>query len=329
MRSTCLVLLVLLPALLAAQTEDLSTNLPFFRQTLPQYQRWLDATGLGRVLRVDSFQLKKNNGELELLLLLRTNDPDTAVAMWKSINLSFPERGGDTLALEAELFHTFARQMQIPPDRGNVQIYIRDRRGMYIPCFYVWIWSEDGVLKTEVRYNECRYKTFDVTVKPVTVRQTAKGKKTEIPRKVQPNEVFDEILRFAREQYEVTQCYDRFPRVEVDYQKTKNSTLEFTVTDLCRVVLSDEKKSSWCEILDTLGFPCNDARRERLVFSFTYIPNDTGYQLQCRLQGLFGSGVYKPRISGYMDMEPDFDDYLSTYVNGFQNRLAKRLQKNP
>ena len=30
-----------------------------------------------------------------------------------------------------------------------------------------------------------------------------------------------------------------------------------------------------------------------------------------------------------MDMEPDFDDYLSTYVNGFQDRLAKRLQTKP
>jgi len=266
---------------------------------------------------------------LELLLLLRTNDPDTAVALWKNINQRFPESAADTLALEAELFQTFARQMQIPPDKGNVQIYIRDWRGMYIPCFYVWIWSEKGVLKSEVRLNECRAKIFDVTIKPVTVRQTAKGKRTEVPRKVPPNEVFDEILRFAREQYEVTTCYDRQPKVEVDYQKTKNNTLEFTVTDLCRVVLSDEQKSTWCLILDKLGYPCNDVRRERLVFTFNYIPTDTGYQLQGRLQGLFGSGVYKPRVSGYMDMEPDFDDYLSTYVNGFQERLKIRLQKKP
>ncbi|MEO6039415.1 MAG: hypothetical protein ABIQ93_13460 [Saprospiraceae bacterium] len=329
MRNICLFLLGFLPALLAAQTDDLSASLPFFSKTARQYQRWLDATGLGRALKVDSFQLKKNNTELELLLLLRTNDPDTAVALWKNINQNFPERGGDTLALENELFQTFARQMQIPPDKGNVQIYIRDKHGMYIPCFYVWIWSDEGVLKTEVRLNECKAKIFEVTIKPVAVRQTAKGKKTTLPRKVQPNEVFDEILRFAREQYEVTTCYDRSPKVEVDYQKTKNNTLEFTVTDLCRVVLSDEQSSTWCNILQKLGYPCNDARRERLVFSFTYIPTDTGYQLSCRLQGLFGSGVYKPRVSGYMDMEPDFDDYLNAYVNGFQNRLTERLQKKP
>ncbi len=163
----------------------------------------------------------------------------------------------------------------------------------------------------------------------MTVRPTAKGKKTEVARKAQPNEVFDKILRFAREQYETTPCYDRNPKVEVDYQKTKNNTLEFTVTDLCRVVLTDEKKSTWCQVLEKLGYPCNDVRRERLVFAFTYIPDGNGYQLQCRLQGLFGSGVYKPRISGYMDMEPDFDDYLNAYVNLFQNQLVTRLQRKP
>jgi len=329
MRLPFLFLLGFLPALLFAQSDSLRADPGFFSKTARQYQRWLDVTGLGRALKVDSFQLKKNNSELELLLLLRTSDPDTAVALWKSINRNFPEKGSDTLALETELFSTFARQMQIPPDHGNLQIYIRDKKGMYIPCFYVWIWSDAGLIKTEVRLNECKAKVFEVSVKPVTVRTTAKGKKTEIPRKVQPNEVFDEILRFAREQYEVTTCYDRYPKVEVDYQKTKNLTLEFTVTDLCRVVLADEQKSTWCKILEGLGYPCNDVRRERLVFTFNYLPDGDGYQLQCRLVGLFGSGVYKPRLSGYMDMEPDFDDYLQTYVNRFQDQLQKRLQKKP
>lgn len=329
MRFTCLFLLAFLPALVAAQTDDLSTNLAFFSKTVHQYQRWLDATGLGKALQVDTFHLKKSNTELELLLLLRTSDPDTAVALWKSINRNYPGNSADTLALETELFQTFARQMQIPPDKGNVQIYIRDRQGMYIPCFYVWIWSDGGLLKTEVRLNECKAKIFELTINPVPIRQTAKGKKAEVLRKPQANQVFDEILRFAREQYEGTTCYDRKPVVEVDYQKTKNNTLEFTVTDLCRVVLTDEKKSTWCAILDALHYPCNDARRERLVFSFTYIPTENGYQLLCRLQGLFGSGVYKPRISGYIDMEPDFDDYLNAYVNGFQEKLTRRLQTKP
>lgn len=329
MRSTCFFLLLFLPALLAAQGEDLSPHLDFFQKTSRQYQRWLDVTGLGKSLRVDSFQLTKNNTELELLLLLRTHDPDSAVALWKGLNRSFLESANDTLALETELFETFARQMQIPPDRGNVQIYIRDRRGMYIPCFYVWIWSDQGIIKTTVRLNECKAKIFDITINPGKVRQTGKGKSSQVARKVQPNEVFDEILRFAREQYEVNPCYGRQPKVEVDYQKTKNNTLEFSVTDLCRVVLTDEKKSLWCDLLTKIGYPCDDVRRERLVFHFTYIPTNTGYQLQCRLDGLFGSGAYKPRVSGYMDMEPDFDDYLTTYVNGFQERLAKRLQTKP
>ena len=48
------------------------------------------------------------------------------------------------------------------------------------------------------------------------------------------------------------------------------------------------------------------------------------------LTGKFGSGVYKPRTSGYMDMEPDFEeDFLKPYVQRFNNDLKKYLEAHP
>lgn len=315
-----------------AQVESFAgdSTYRFFKQAQRHYQRWLDASGLGAKLMTDTFQLKKSDTELELLLVLRTSDPDTAVGLWKELRRAYAasvNASNDTLALETALFDAFAHQFQVPPAQGNVQIYLRDRRGNYVPCFYVWIWRENGELNMQMRLNQCKAKTFEVEVRTVQLKKGKNGKMVEVMAPVPPSKVFDEILRFAREEYEKTDCYDRKPKVDVNYDRTKNNKLVFNATDLCRKVLVDEKKSYWCRLMDTMGVNCNDIKRERLEFEFVYVPLDKGYQLSCTLRGLFGSGFYKPRIAGYMDMEPDFDDYLTTYKNDFQRRLQERLNK--
>jgi len=40
-----------------------------------------------------------------------------------------------------------------------------------------------------------------------------------------------------------------------------------------------------------------------------------------------GSGIYQPRQSGYIDMDPDFMDYLETYAKDFQTKLREYLEK--
>ena len=79
-----------------AQNEDLSADLPFFQQKAQEYQSWLEDKALSQVLRVNHVQFKtiKATGktdysELELILLLRTHDIDSAMGQWNSLKKSF------------------------------------------------------------------------------------------------------------------------------------------------------------------------------------------------------------------------------------------------
>lgn len=315
----------LLSSLLPAQ-DYFGDDLPFFQKKAKLYQRWLDANGLGEALRVDKVELKKNGMELELFLTLRTADPDTAASLWASLEVGFAAQNPD-LDLGAILFDTFARLMEIPPAQGNVQVYIPRRGGPgYDPCFYIWLWDEDGQPKQERRINNCKAQPLSIAVRPVAVRAVAAGTPVAVSGRQRAQEVFDDILEYARQRYEHLTCEKRdTPRVEEDDRS--DYMLRFSVTDLCREVLTEEKKSIWCRFVELWWGPCNDMRRERLEFVFFYNSTDEGYQLTGQLTGKFGSGVYRPRTSGYMDMEPDFEeDFLKPYVRNFQRDLKRYLE---
>ncbi|MBC7777486.1 MAG: hypothetical protein H7246_18785 [Phycisphaerae bacterium] len=307
---------------LSAQTQDLAEDLPFFKTQAIEYQRWLDSTGLGLRLHVDEVKFKKNStSEIELHLKINNNNIDSAVSQWSQLRRDFEKVEGRKL--EEKLFRVFVHKMEIPPVQGNLQIYVRDHNNMYIPCFYVWIWEENDRIQIEAKLNECKAKAFDFEIKSTPIKG-AKGRTADVNRSMLAPTVFDIILAYARQRYETSRCYDRYPRIE-EVERTEG-TLQFCVTDLCREVLTDESESVCCKTCQLLGISCNDIKRERLTFHFTYLPTASGYRLNCRLEGKFGSGFYKPRKSGYMDMEPDFEDYLDTYVKNFKNALQDRLR---
>lgn len=331
------IVLLFLPLLVAAQPQDFANDMPFFQSKAALYQRWLDTTGLGQALAVESVRFAKNpvtdktnTQELELYLLLRDTHPDKAIALWKSAEKNFLQSAGRPL--RAELFQTFAHNMEIPPEQGNVQIYINDSKGNKRSGFFIWVWYADGAIRDSMLSGSKAY-NFEVTVPPVKItNKVAKGKTTTVTKVREANEVFDIIMAFARElypygKYEGSDCAGRHP-VVVEEKRT-DGQLVFTVTDLCREALKNSELSIWCKVAKATGWQkdCNDIKRERLVFTFDYIRNGTdgGYRLQCNLVGKFGSGVYVPRTSGYMDMDPDFLSFEKDYAIWFQNMLKSRL----
>lgn len=307
---------------LCAQTPAFTDeDLAFFHQKAGVYQQWLDKTGLGNAIKVTKVRLKKENTELELLLRVNAVDLDTAIALWNRAKDDYNLTAGHPL--EEKLFRTFADFMEIPPEQGNVQVYVLDTDGAYVPCFFVGIWEEDGSIRTDARLRECRDRPLDISLQPMPLRKTTKGKSTEIRRQLNSSQVFNAIEAFLRAQYTRTDCYDRRPELLVE--KRTETFLRVSISDLCRVVLTDEQKSIWCRTLETVGWACNDVRRERLEFEFSYLSGSN--QIGGRLTGKFGSGVYRPRKSGYMDMEPDFNDYLDTFHLKFQQELKAHLDK--
>lgn len=312
--------LLFFPKLTAQETFNYQ-DLAFFNQKLSVYQNWLDKTNLGKALKVTKVRLKKDSTELELLLRIHSTNLDTAIALWNRAKDDYQLNTGKPL--EEKLFQTFADFMEIPPAQGNVQVYVLDADGAYIPCFYVGIWEENGSIRSDARMRECKDKPIDVQLRPLPLRQTKKGKTTEIKRQLSSQEVFDGIEAFIKAKYLQSNCYDRYPEYLVE---VRNETfLRVSVSDLCRVVLTDEKKGLWCSTVEALGGKCNDVRRERLEFEFSYLSGSNS--LNGRLTGKFGSGVYRPRKSGYLDMEPDFNDYLDTFHLKFQQELKTYLEQ--
>jgi hypothetical protein len=306
----------------AAQTLVFTPeDLGFFQNKAKAYQRWLDQTGLGGALQVYKTRLNKNDTEVELLLRVHSTDLDTAIALWNRAKDDYLLSSGRTL--EEALFQTFASFMEIPPAQGNVQVYVLDTNGLYIQCFYIGIWEEQGEIRTRAQLRDCKDQPIEIALKPRPLQKTAKAQTTWFQRTLDSEQVFNGIEAFLRNKYLTTACYDRYPELVVE-QRTE-TFLKISISDLCKVVLKDERNSPWCATLESLGWNCNDARRERLEFRFLYLSGSN--QLSGYLTGKFGSGVYRPRKSGYMDMEPDFNDYLEKFHLKFQRELKTYLER--
>ncbi|GJM31689.1 MAG: hypothetical protein DHS20C18_06900 [Saprospiraceae bacterium] len=305
--------------------DFLGDDLPFFQKKSQLFDHWLKTNGMGEVLKVDKIQLAKEETDLELFLLLNTTNPDTAAAIWTGLKAQFSKNNiGQTL--EKTLYDTFVRMMEIPSKQGNIQVYFPKADGIgHSLCFYVWIWEETGKIEQESKLNACRAQLLNIPITLPEVKQVSGNATLRVATNTDAKAVFDNIIQYAKKRYEVIKCHNRSPKVQSIQQN--DYSLSFVVNDLCQEVLSNEQKSLWCDFVELWWGPCNDIRRERLEFTFNFIPTQEGYFLNGSLTGKFGSGVYRPRISGYMDMEPNFEeDFLIPYVQDFQNDLRQYLE---
>lgn len=317
-----------------SQRENLSSSMPFFEQKAAEYQHWLEAKGFGAVLKVERVRLKVDRNrkvdstELELFLLFRATDVDTAIAKWNRLKKDVDT---DADSLEALLFRTFIHKMEIPEAQGNIQIYVRDKSANYIKDTHIWIWSEAGTIVSEKKVAVTKSKSFELNIPANKVKATGKGNSTKVPvaRRRSPNEVFNIILKHVKTSMIEHPRYkkeldDRKPHIESDSVRTA-TTFRFTVADMGKEVLTDQNRSFWESWVGV-----NTIAMERLSFQFEYIPAiDGGYSLKCAIEGKFGSGVFKPRTTGYMNMEPDFDDFFEKYKNDFRQAVQNLLQQKP
>lgn len=324
---TLIVLQLALPCF--AQNEDLSADLPFFEQKAQEYQHWLESKALSQVLQVDHVQFKtsqatgkKDYSELELILLLRTQNVDSAVGQWNSLKKSFDSPAD---SLESFLYRSFVHKMEIQPAKGNIQIYIRGQDGQYVPCFYIWIWWENARIITKKQVQNCKTKSFEVYIPPYRVNKIGRGQTAKVATKTHDAQgVFNQISTYVKTNILQAPRYktilkDRKPLTE-DSLRMGNH-YEFTLANLGKEVLTDQTRKIWEKWVGI-----NTIAIERLRFQFDYLPNPAGgYQLRCSIDGKYGSGVFKPRKSAYLNMENDFDDFFETYKNSFRQALLTRL----
>jgi hypothetical protein len=331
-----LAILLPLTAITQPKPENLAADMPFFENKAREYQQWLENKGFSKALKVETVQFKKDKNnqvdstEIELLMALTATNVDSASGQWDQLKRDFD---GPADTLDAYLYRTFVHKMEIPETQGNIQIYVRDPKGVYIPCFYVWIWSEDGrIVSLKKREGLCKDKKFEVTVPAYTIKTSGRGKTARVTKTKArtADEVFKTVLQYVNEtminipRYQ-TEVTDRHPSI-TDSSSTA-SRLVFTVADMGKEVLTNQNRSWWEKYVNV-----NTIAMERLEFKFEYrraTTNDNSFTLNCTIDGKYGSGIFKPRKNGYMNMENDFDDFFETYKNKFREGLTKRLQLQP
>lgn len=299
-----------------AQVEDLTKDTPFFKEQSKLYQRWLDHTGLGKVIKVYDVEVEAD--ELSLFLAFHKEESNYVTNVWEQLKATFDRQ--NPLSLEQQLFYKMCHIMEIRHSVGNVQLY--DTYNLKVePCFFRGIYFDEK--KVKVEESSCRSEIVDLNLRPPTLRSNDKNTVMEFQQILSKEVVYQKILQFAQKKYTQTECIDRYPEIKT---LDTDEVLHFEVLDLCREVLIDEAQPTLCTILQTFGYDCNWVRREKLDFIIKYEPSSSGIKLNIEIDGKYGSGVYsRVRRGGYINMEIDFDEYLERYAKEFKEELKRFL----
>lgn len=302
----------------SAQIEDLTKDSEFFQKQAQLYQRWLDHSGLGNMLHVQTIEVKPQ--ELSLYLAFPFENIDSVSSAWKALKTAYDRT--HPITLEQELFYKLVNLMEIRQSLANVQLFdTHDLRKE--PLFFRGIRFVDG--RVLVEESNPKSKIEEISFQPADFKNMKTWSVQDFRQKYDRQTVYNKILECARLRFERKVCDTRYPKLRL---LENQDVLRFEVVNLCREVLTDEANPTLCRILRSVGFDCNWVKREMLTFEITYRETSTGFQIKIDLDGKYGSGLYETvRRGGYLSMEIDFDDYLERYSDGFREYLRQCIFK--
>lgn len=323
MKKQTLWLLLLLPTLLAAQPEtNLLNDKNFFVEKSLEYDKWLKASGLGKVLRVETVRVTEQ--ALSLDLGFYTTHGDSVVVLWSALKRDF-EKQDRGVTLEEELFYKMVYFMEIKPTQGYVQLFnsYDTKKDLYV-CFRRSIKYDNG--HVIVDSDNCKTQIQEFMVETANLANLRTVSKGDFSRQTSKEAVFQRIKNYIQTRYTQQPCEFRKPKVE--WNDTQEE-LWFTVTDLCKEVLTDETNPWWCSVLEPACSSCkNCTKREMLDMHIRYTPTATGYQIRVTTDAKFGSGWYSEVKRGaYKNMELDYKSHVEKYALRFKNDLFNELKK--
>lgn len=318
------------------QAQDLTDERDFFIKQEVLYQRWLNRSGLGHLLRVNSVDVKSD--QLSLFLEFPFSHTDSVTNAWNQLKQDFEAENPGTL--EQELFYKMLHIMDVRQSLCNVQLFdtYNLRRE---PCFFRGIYFKDGAVQVEstgckADIQDIEFSASDLSsVKKSAIRKLnwsvsntpINQLKTDFP----AQRILELIYQYAENKlvknYNFTNCKGRRPTIR--QQELSRNTLRFSVEDLCLEVLAD---NSWlCGWLkDSFGYDCNWAKREKLEFVFFYEETADGFKISGKIDGYFANGFFDTiSRDAYINMEEDerFKKDLEEYADEFSNELRQYLRK--
>jgi len=305
--------------ILYSKEMNLRQNKEFFKNQLPKYQEWLNATNIGEVLTVKEFETEKELYSLHLGF--QKENVERAVAAWKKLKQKF--ESNHSLTLEQQLFYKMLHVMEVPSEHAKIFIFDTFEK-TEIPCFDQHIYFDEG----KVQYLEepfCRSQVRKITIDEYKLKDSIKRIRISIENKTiaekkTRDEIYTMIFEFAKQFYTAKNA--KVTSLE------NQELLRFDVINLRKEVLNEETDDGLlASSLRKVGVDVNWVKREWLIFTIQLDSAKEGIHLECEIDGKFGSGFYQPRLGGYMDMEPDFELYLKRYTNIFLQKIKELLQK--
>jgi len=301
-----------------AQPADLARDSAFFQQQVPEFQRWLDHTGLGGTLRIRECEA---DTLLKVYLQFQYADPDSIQNAWETLKIETERRQPETL--EAMLFWRAMGCFDV--DRDHLSLRIYDTYDLDKDfCFKRKIYAREGLLTVD-SISRCRGPKKDyVPIQPGDLAKVRAGQKTpSIARRVSKSAVFACTKAFLTARYAAKTCAGRMVRTEFTIDAPNLDDQELVAINLCDEVIREDQPGL-CEVLRYFGHDCNWKKNEKLTLRLTYRKNGEGFILDLSVEGRYGAGLYETEgRRGYHDMETDFDAELADYTK----RLARDLNQ--
>lgn len=303
-----------------AQPENLARDSAFFRKQIPEFQRWLDHSGLGRTLHVRECEA---DTLLKVYLGFQYKDVDSIQNAWETLKIETERRQNQSL--EALLF--FRAMGCFDVDRDHLSLRIYDTYDLDKDfCFKRKIYSLEGQIKVD-SISKCRGAKKDyVPIQPGDLSKFRSGQKCPpIAKRVTKAIVFEKTKAFFRERYATKTCALRRVRAEFTIDAPNLDDQELVVINLCDEIIREDQPGL-CQALQYFGHDCNWKKNEKITIRLTYRKNGEGFILDLSVEGRYGAGPYETEgRRGYHDMETDFDPELSEYTKRLAHDLNRYL----
>lgn len=306
----------------ACQSSNYAQDSSFFKAQLPEFQRWLDQTGMGKTLRVREFEA---DTMLKLYLQFQYSDPDSVQNAWETLKIAVEQNSAQPL--ESILFFRAMGCFDVDRDHLSVRIYdTYDLDKDY--CFKRKIYASHNIITVD-SVTRCRGPVKDfIPIQPGHL-QIRKGQKTpQNDARVSKQAVFEASKNFLRQRFASKTCAGRTVRTEFTIDAPNLDDLEFVVFNLCDEIIS-EQQPGFCAALQYFGHDCNWKKNEKITIRLNYRAQKPGFILDIAVEGRYGSGFYETEgRRGYHDMETDFGAELNEYAKRFKSELNAYLLKN-
>lgn len=312
-----------LPVLLFSQ-NGLEEDLPFFQERMQVYQRWLDHTGLGQVIRVHTVELDEQASDtLSLYLSVVGKDTDYMISAWEQLKKDFEARS--PMTLEQQLFFKMTDLMDLDQSQALVQIY--DTYDLAeTPCFFIGIYYDEEV-RTVLELCKSESRPMEIPL------HSLKGLKTPSVYEISSidfetrREIYQAIIDFAEKEYFAADSCRKEPEFLI---REIMSLLRFEVRSVCSHAIKGQHNNLLCRIYERLfSNPCSTIKRERLTFIISVDEqlSSGNVKLNCEINGFYSDSWLSTGRGAYKPMEGEFDDYLKDFADFFSAALGEHLMK--